>query len=81
MFQKHVAQITSAETQTSHMRGFSNGKQQQCFSSQNVNFMSLCDSEGKQNSVMLWANTGMTVLTVADEERTKPGQRQHSAHL
>lgn len=81
MFQKHMAQITSAETQTSHKHGFSNGKQQQCFSSQNINFMSPCDSKGKQNSVMLWANTGVTFLIVADEERTKPRQRTLSTSL
>lgn len=81
MFQKQMAQITSAETQTSHTHGFSNGKQQHCFSSQNINCMSPCDSKGKQNSVMLWANTDMTVLIAADEKRTKPGQRGCSAHL
>lgn len=81
MFQKHRAQITPAETQTPHTYGFSNGKQQHGFSSQNINFMSPCDSEGKQKSVMLWANTGMTVLIVADEKRTKSGQRGCSAHL
>lgn len=54
-----MKQITSAETQTSYICGCIDVRQHQHLSSQYINFMSQHESKGKENSVMLWANTGM----------------------